>query len=48
MRLANFRWVLLGLLIVLCSPAFALDRNALLDEANLLLLPASGSYPAWN
>jgi protein SCO1/2 len=46
MRLANFRWVLLGLLIVLCSPAFALDRNALLDEANLLLLPRERQLPS--
>ena len=46
MRLANFHWVLLGLLIVLCSPAFALDRNALLDEANLLLLPRERQLPS--
>ena len=46
MRLANFRWVLLGLLIVLCSPAFALDRNALFDEANLLLLPRERQLPS--
>lgn len=45
MRLANFRWVLLGLLIIFYSPAFALDRNALLDEANLLLLPRERQLP---
>ncbi|MCQ4310784.1 SCO family protein [Pseudomonas stutzeri] len=46
MRLANFRWVLLGLLVVFCSPAFALDRNALLDDANLLLLPRERQLPS--
>jgi protein SCO1/2 len=35
---------LLGLLAY-CSPLFALDRNALLDEANLLLLPRERPLP---
>jgi protein SCO1/2 len=46
MRLTKLRWVLLGLLIALCSSAFALDRNALLDEANLLLLPRERQLPS--
>jgi protein SCO1/2 len=35
---------LLGLLAY-CSPLFALDRNTLLDEANLLLLPRERPLP---
>lgn len=35
---------LLGLLAY-CSPLFALDRNTLLDEANLLLLPRERPIP---
>lgn len=35
---------LLGLLAY-CSPSLALDRNALLDEANLLLLPRERQLP---
>jgi len=35
---------LLGLLAC-CSPSFALDHNALLDEANLLLLPRERQLP---
>lgn len=37
--------VLLGL-VTFCSSSFALDRNALLDDANLLLLPRERPLPA--
>jgi protein SCO1/2 len=46
MRLVNFRGVLLSFLLGFCSPSFALDRNALLDEANLLLLPRERQLPS--
>ncbi|MGE4408242.1 SCO family protein [Pseudomonas sp.] len=37
---------LLIILLVFASPAFALDREALLDEANLLLLPRARTLPS--
>lgn len=46
MRLANSSWILLSLFLALCSPSFALDRNALLDEANLLLLARERQLPS--
>lgn len=33
-------------LLALCSPSFALDRNALLDEANVWLLPRERPLPS--
>lgn len=40
------RSLLIILLLALAAPSFALDREALLDEANLLLLPRERALPS--
>ncbi|MCJ0973308.1 SCO family protein [Pseudomonas sp. PS1] len=45
-RVAPVLGIVLAGLLVLSTPALALDRNRLLDQANLLLLPRERSLPA--